>query len=129
MTKSPLENLRRTLGSLDLGTLDVDSLGACISGVRKDDLRSDAKREIVSEFLNSLMILREMVDALNLQVDALESWSWGRECIPVDVRRAQSTLFAADALTGGKVIERLRAKLSTRFVVSDIPDGFFLFPI
>ena len=34
------------------------------------------------------MILREMVDVLNMQIEALESWSWGNEGISVDVRRA-----------------------------------------
>jgi len=88
VTKSPLENLRETLGSFDLGTLDVESFKTCISGVLKIDLLSDAKRKTVSEFLGSPMILREMVDVLNMQIEALESWSWGNEGISVDVRRA-----------------------------------------
>ncbi len=54
----------------------------------KIDLLSDAKRKTVSEFLGSPMILREMVDVLNMQIEALESWSWGNEGISVDVRRA-----------------------------------------
>lgn len=88
VTKSPLENLRKTLSSFDLGTLDVDSLKTCISGMLKIDLLSDAKRKTIAEFLGSPMILQEIVDVLNLQIDALESWSWGDEGILVDVRRA-----------------------------------------
>lgn len=88
VTKSPLENLRKTLGSFDLETLDVDSLKTCMLGVLKIDLLSDVKRKTVSEFLGSPMMLREMVDVLNMQIDALESWSWGKEGISVDVRRA-----------------------------------------
>lgn len=29
-----------------------------------------------------------MADVLNMQIDSLESWSWGEEAIPVEVRRA-----------------------------------------
>jgi len=76
------------LARFDLGTLDVDSFKTCISGVLKIDLLSDAKRKTVSEFLGSPMILREMLDVLNMQIEALESWSWGNEGISVDVRRA-----------------------------------------
>lgn len=34
------------------------------------------------------MMLQEMADVLNMQIDALESWSWGNEPVPVEVRRA-----------------------------------------
>ncbi len=34
------------------------------------------------------MMLQEMSDVLNMQIDALESWSWGNEPVPVEVRRA-----------------------------------------
>ena len=88
VTKSPLEALRDKLKAFRIGTLDIKDLETCIAGVIKEDLLSDAKRKTLSEFVGNSMILGEMVDVLNMQIDDIDSWSWGTEAVSVDVRRA-----------------------------------------
>ncbi len=88
MVKSPLEALRESMSSFRLGQLDAVDLKTCIVGVLKTDLLSEAKRKTLAEFLENTMVLEEMVDVLNIQLDGLESWSWGDGPIPVEVRRS-----------------------------------------
>ncbi|KAG7001951.1 hypothetical protein G7Y79_00030g064840 [Physcia stellaris] len=88
MVKSPLEMLRDQMRSFELGKLDVDDLKLTIAGVLKTDLLSDAKRKTLAEFSGNPMILSEMVDVLNMEIDTLDTWSWGDEAVPVDVRRS-----------------------------------------
>ena len=88
LTKSPLETLREKLESFELGTCDVDNLKTCITGVLNTDLLSDSKRKTLSEFAGNSIILREIVDVLNMQIDDIDSWGWGTEAVSVDVRRA-----------------------------------------
>ena len=52
------------------------------------ELLSEQKKKALADFKNNPMILGEMTDVLNMQIDALESWTWGSEAIPVVVRRA-----------------------------------------
>ena len=88
MVKPPLETLREAMGSFKLMQLRVDSLKICIAGVLKADLLSEVKRKTLAELSGNPMILQELVDVLNMEIDALVSWSWGEEAVSVDVRRA-----------------------------------------
>lgn len=88
MTKSPLEELRSGMQSFKLGKLDTEDLKLLIEGILTTDLLSEQKRKALVEFQHSPLVLHEMTDVLNIQLDALESWSWGPEAIPVEIRRA-----------------------------------------
>lgn len=88
MVKSPLELLRDEMRSFELGKMDVDDLKVTIAGVLKTDLLSDAKRKTLAEFSDNPMILSEMVDVLNMEIDTLDTWSWGDEAVAVEVRRS-----------------------------------------
>ncbi len=88
LSKTPLETMRESIKSFHPGILTVDGLEVCITAMLKTDLLSKAKRTALGDFRNNPMILREMADVLNLQLDALDSWSWGDEPINVEVRRS-----------------------------------------
>ncbi|MDI1486180.1 MAG: hypothetical protein OHK93_005406 [Ramalina farinacea] len=85
---SPLENLRKSMASFELGHLTQASLSTCIEGLLLTELLSEQKKKALADFSNNSLILGEMMDVLNMQIDALESWTWGSEAIPVVVRRA-----------------------------------------
>ncbi len=59
-----------------------------MTGMLNTDLLSEEKRKALVDFRNNPAILQEIADVLNMQINALESWSWGEEGIPVNVRRA-----------------------------------------
>ena len=86
--ESPLEQMRGSMKHFCLEQLDTDSLKQSITGVLVTDLLSEAKRKALTDFKNSPLILQEMADVLNMQIDALDSWSWSSEPVPVEVRRA-----------------------------------------
>lgn len=88
MVKEPLEALREGMGTFELGTFDTSALQSCMTGMLKTDLLSEEKRKTLVGFSNNSIILQEIADVLNIQIDALESWSWGEEGVPVNVRRA-----------------------------------------
>ena len=85
---SPLENLRKSMASFELGHLTQASLSICIEGLLLTELLSEQKKKALAGFSNNSLILGEMTDVLNMQIDALESWTWGSEAIPAVVRRA-----------------------------------------
>ena len=99
LSKAPLELLRETMGAFNLGDLDAKSLETCIVGVLKTDLLSESKRKTLAGFLNNSIILQEVVDVLNMQIDDLDSWSWGEDAIKVDVRRASNGQYRVRVFT------------------------------
>lgn len=88
LIKTPIQTLKESMGAFELGYMTIDRLKICIQGVLSTDLLVNEKRKTLTEFLGNELVLQEMVDVLNIQIDALDSWSWGEEAIPVDVRRA-----------------------------------------
>ncbi|KAK4692331.1 hypothetical protein P7C71_g4847, partial [Lecanoromycetidae sp. Uapishka_2] len=88
MLKTPLDVLKEEMKSFKLGHFDTDSLKDTMKGILVTDLLSEPKRKALEDFRNSPMILQEMADVLNMQIDSLESWSWGSEPVPVVLRRA-----------------------------------------
>ncbi len=84
----PLEALREGMRSFKLGGFDISALQTCMTGMLNTDLLSEEKRKALVDFSNNPAILQEIADVLNMQINALESWSWGEEGIPVNVRRA-----------------------------------------
>lgn len=85
MLKTLLEDLKESMKSFKLGRFDIDNLKESMTGILATDLLSEAKRRALSNFKNSPMMLQEMADVLNMQIDTLESWSWGDEPVPVEV--------------------------------------------
>ena len=88
MVKEPLETLRECMRTFQLGTFDVPALQTCMTALLETDMLSEEKRKALGDLKNNSAILQEIVDVLNTQIDGLESWSWGEEGIPVNVRRA-----------------------------------------
>ena len=88
MVKEPLETLRECMRTFKLGTFDVLALQTCMTAMLETDMLSEEKRKVLGDLRNNTAILQEVVDVLNMQIDVLESWSWGEVGIPVNVRRA-----------------------------------------
>ena len=88
MVKDPLENLRECMRTFKLGTFDVSALQTCMTALLETGMLSKEKEKALGNLRNNSAILQEVVDVLNMQIEALESWSWGEEGIPVNVRRA-----------------------------------------
>lgn len=88
MVKEPLDTLRECMRTFNLGVFDIPALETCIKGLLETEMLSEEKRKVLTDLRNNPAILQELVDVLNMQLDALESWSWGEEAIPVNVRRA-----------------------------------------
>jgi hypothetical protein len=87
LTKSPLEILREKMDEFEIGQLDMGDLKNIITSLVKTDLLSEHKRTILGEFKRNDLVLTEIADVLNMQLHALHSWSWGREAIPLEMRR------------------------------------------
>ena len=88
IVKEPLDAMRECMRTFSLGVFDVPALQNCMTGMLKADMLTEEKRKALVDLKNNFAILQEFVDVLNMQIDALESWSWGEEGIPVNVRRA-----------------------------------------
>lgn len=57
-----------------------------IKSLQSSDLLSNEKREVLGDFLSNDIILAEIADVLNMRMEALDRWSWGRHVI-VEQRR------------------------------------------
>ena len=88
LIESPLEKLRESMKTFKLDRVTTDTLKTAIGGILATDLLSEPKRKALADFQNNPLIRQEIADVLNMQIDALGSWSWGPDAVPVIVRRA-----------------------------------------
>lgn len=86
-TKTPFETLRIEVGKFKVGLLDRDSLHECIQGCIRSDLFAGKKRQALLDLHDKQTVLDEMVDVLNMDLNSLETWTWGTTPIPVTQRR------------------------------------------
>ncbi|KAJ4342132.1 hypothetical protein N0V95_007019 [Ascochyta clinopodiicola] len=108
MKKSPLQDLRdsmkgvmdfrsdldTTKGDVSFNTptsscddrFTMETLQSCICGVKKSDLFTGKKRETLTDLENRPLVLKELVDVLNLDLDGLDKWEWDSP-IPLNMRR------------------------------------------
>lgn len=87
LTKTPLENLREQMKSFKIAQMGEDVLEQTMKSLLKTDLLSEERRRALSEFQINKTVSAEILDVLNLQLDRLDSWSWGKEAIPLEMRR------------------------------------------
>jgi len=105
--KSPLQNLRDSMKQVmdfksDLQTpkqkddplghpptmrLTVPKLKACIGGVLQSNLLAGKKREGLVALQDQPAVLTELVDVLNMDLDALDTWKWDPAPVSLDMRR------------------------------------------
>jgi hypothetical protein len=105
--ESPLQNLRDSMkkvmdlkSDLDLPKnineaiplgfsnhrFTVATLQSCIKGVKRSDLFTGKKREMLGDLENQPAVLKELVDVLNMDLDGLDSWKWDGP-VHLDMRR------------------------------------------
>lgn len=93
LSRQALKELRETIHEFgsDLATegewLDVDQLEWVANALMKTDLLSDEKTAILKEFMRNKEVLQEVADVLNMRLASLESWDWGEDAIPIEMRR------------------------------------------
>ncbi len=88
LLKTPLENLKESMKDrIHLGRFTADEVEKCIKGLMNMDLLSRDKRNALVEFQSNPLVLVELADVLNMELDALDSWSWGDSPIPLEMRR------------------------------------------
>lgn len=76
LSKTPLENLKEHMkDNLHLGHLTPDDVERSIKGLLSMDLLSRDKRNAIMEFQSSPLVLVELADVLNMELDAIDSWS------------------------------------------------------
>jgi hypothetical protein len=105
--ESPLQNLRDSMkkvmdlkSDLDLpknineaiprgyskNRFTIATLQSCIKGVKRSDLFTGKKREMLADLENQPAVLNELVDVLNMDLDGLDSWEWDGP-VHLDMRR------------------------------------------
>ena len=88
LSQTPLDTMRESMKTFHPGTLTVDALKVCITAILTTDLLFEAKKIALRDFHNNPTVLQEMADVLNIQLDELDSWSWGDEAVSIEVRRS-----------------------------------------
>jgi hypothetical protein len=93
LSRQALKELRENLRAFgtELATkgewLDVEELQWVAKALMKTDLLSAEKTTILKEFMRNKEVLQEVADVLNMRLASLDSWSWGDDGIPIDMRR------------------------------------------
>ena len=86
-----LQTLRESIGT-SLGNLvrnktpfDETVVDWCVNGLLAEDLLSDEKQTVLRDILENKVVLREIVDVLNMRFADFENWDWeaGDQGIPV----------------------------------------------
>lgn len=122
--------------------LDVDKLQWVAKALMKADLLSAEKSTILKEFMQNRDVTQEVVDVLNMRLASLDSWDWGVDGIPIEMRRqlnGKYRVFMDEDLLDGLFLQYLGSrwavmlrKVFTKFVHSyawcpmkdDVPDGY-----
>ncbi|CAI7642514.1 unnamed protein product [Penicillium pancosmium] len=93
LTKQAFKELRESVQKFgnDLATegewLDAKELEWVSNALLKTDLLSTEKTSVLKEFMRNKEVTQEVADVLNMRLSSLESWSWGEDGIPVEMRR------------------------------------------
>jgi hypothetical protein len=77
--------------SLASPTRLLGELGWVISGLLASDLLSDEKRDVLRDFQNNPVVLREIADVLEMRLLRFQDWSWGREVLLEERRQMNGT--------------------------------------
>ncbi|KAF2144427.1 uncharacterized protein K452DRAFT_284744 [Aplosporella prunicola CBS 121167] len=86
--KSDLESLRDRLKKLgDIPALTERSLRSAIKGLLRSDLFSGQKREALIDLQSRPEVLKEMVDVLQMDLKALNTWEWEPSPVPLNMRK------------------------------------------
>ncbi|KAH4111235.1 hypothetical protein HBH46_001170 [Parastagonospora nodorum] len=64
----------------------IELLQSCIRGVKKADLFTGRKLEMIIDLEKQPAVLKELVDVLNMDVDGLDHWEWDGP-VPLNMRR------------------------------------------
>jgi hypothetical protein len=91
-----LQALRKRVASFEEhfalpGTFNNVSLQWAIKGLLASDLLGDEKKDVLRDFMDNSVILREISDVLEMRLRALQDWSWGKEVLLEERRQLNGT--------------------------------------
>ncbi|KAJ5578308.1 uncharacterized protein N7459_007272 [Penicillium hispanicum] len=84
--RESLQKFGNELGSRG-GWFTVDQLDWVSKALMRTDLLSNEKSIILKEFMRNKEVTQEVADVLNMRMASLDSWSWGQDGIPIEMRR------------------------------------------
>ncbi|GAB7343354.1 hypothetical protein MBLNU457_1398t1 [Dothideomycetes sp. NU457] len=85
--ESSLERLRKGMRTFKITPLETSSLKATITACLASDIFAGKKRAALVDLKDRPAVLDEMVDVLNMDLSALEHWTWEPAPISVTQRR------------------------------------------
>lgn len=93
LSQQALKDLRNSVKSFskeilaDQKAFTPSSLKWITSGVIASDIFSPDKVAILKGFLENADVAQEVADVLNMRLAQVDTWSWGSEVIPIEMRR------------------------------------------
>ena len=67
---------------------DSEGIKVCIAHLLTGDTLSPAKQAALKDLRDNKLVLAEIADVLNMELDNLQTWSWGSQPIDLDIRRS-----------------------------------------
>jgi len=71
----------------DGNSFDTEAVQWCVKEILKREILTDLQSATLREVVANPVYLSELADILNIRFKALDEWSWGKEAIPVEMRR------------------------------------------
>ncbi|MCJ1246930.1 hypothetical protein MMC30_004141 [Trapelia coarctata] len=89
-------------------SFDIAVVHVCVKEVLKREILSVEQSATLKEIVANPIYLSKLADILNIRFKALDEWSWGKESIPVEMRRqlnGKYRVFMHDEMTQAIFLE------------------------
>ena len=83
-----LKKLRESMEEFKLAHITPEEVKITTRNLLSSDLLNFEKQAALKDLRDNPLVLTEIADVLNMQLDALPSWSWGSEPVSLELRRA-----------------------------------------
>lgn len=96
---------------------DVEELQWVSKALMKTDLLSNEKTTILKEFMRNKEVTQEVADVLNMRLASLDSWGWGGDGIPIEMRRqlnGKYRVFMDEDLLDSLLLQYLGSKWAVK---------------
>ena len=84
---SGLQALRKCMEKFEIEQFDSNSVKLAIGHLISSDLLSHQKQAALKNLRDNDLVLAELADVLNMQLENLQSWSWGSDPVSLELRR------------------------------------------
>lgn len=123
LSRQALKELRESIQKFgtELATsgewFDVEELQWVSKALMKTDLLSNEKTTILKEFMRNKEVMQEVADVLNMRLASLDSWGWGGDGIPIEMRRqlnGKYRVFMDEDLLDSLLLQYLGSKWAVK---------------